>query len=183
MTRIISPDEFNEVFLAVAKKRQGDLDECWSSSPAFTELFLDDEDGLLVAVARKLRLLYYRGGWGIDAILYERDDIVLGQWWPEQLTVIVEHENAWRGAHGEVNKLTTFNSPLKVLFTYPSPKRADSCLTKYASILRNADTFNDFTTQRKHLVTFGKKPTVTDQVSWDSYIYRIDKFVPLEKRR
>ena len=183
MTRIISPEEFNDAFLAAARRHQKEIDTAWWDSPKFTEVFLDDINGVLAGVARRLGLRYYRGGWGIDAILYERDDIVLGEWWPEQLTVVVEHENDVRGAHGEVNKLTTFNSPLKVLFTYPSLRQAPSCLAKYAKILRHADTFNDFTAHRKHLVTFGKRINEADHVSWDSYVYRLEEFAPLGAKR
>lgn len=95
--------------------------------------------------------------------------------------MVVEHENVVGGTsggvHNEVNKLSIFNSPLKVLVTYPFDKPRLERLRGYADILRRADVFNDFTTHRRHLLIYGLLPETG--VAWESYVYRLGEFVPI----
>ena len=181
MTRIVSPEEFNAAFLGVAKRHKAAIVAAFFDPPKYTRLFLN-ENGVVADVAKKLGLKYHPGCWGIDAVMYERYDTErLGEGWPEQLTVVIEHENVvggdrW-GVHKEVNKLSTYNSPLKVLVTYPYMKPRQDRLKGYADILRRADVFNDFTTHRRHLVIYGL--WAEPDVCWESYVYRLGEFVPL----
>jgi len=183
MTRIVSPEEFSAAFLKVARRRSAEIGRCWDSSPKFTLLCLDADGSLLSDIAKDLHLLYYPGGWSIDAILYERDDERLGEGYPEQLSVVIEHENAIGGARGgahhEVNKLSIFNSPLKVLITYPYESTRHDRLAGYAEILQRADTFSDFSTKRRFVVIFGLWSLEDESVRWEIYVYRSGKFVPL----
>ncbi len=184
MTLVVSPEEFNAAFLAVARRHRAAIEAAWWGSPKYTRLLLNDGDGVLLAVAKKLGLKYYQGCWGIDAVMYEKMDTdnFGTEGWPEQLTVVVEHENivggARGGAHNEINKMSIYNSPLKVLVTYPWTRTRHDRLKEYADILRRADVFKDFGTKRKHLVIFGL--WLDDNVRWESYVYRLRKFVPLE---
>ncbi len=153
----------------------------WDNRIGYTDMCLSEPSGLLAAVSKRLGLHYCCQYFGIDAIMYERVDLVnfVPENWlvAEQLAVVIEHENVIEGAEQEVNRLSVYNSPLKVLITYPWVKSADRCLKTYADILRRADTFNDFTTHRKHLVIFGFR--AGDDVAWKSYFYRMGEFVLL----
>jgi hypothetical protein len=182
MTRIVSPQEFNAAFLAVAKRRRAEVRDVWNNRPAYTDFCLGDANGLLTSVSKRLRLQYCCQYFGIDAVMCEKVDAINfspDYWWAaEQLTVAIEHENVIAGAHQEMNKLSIFNSPLKVLITYPWVSTKNDYLATYADIARRADIFNDFTTRRRHLVIFGFGPE--DDVTWESYVYRLGEFVPLE---
>jgi hypothetical protein len=185
MTRIVSPEEFNAAFLGVSRRREAEIAAVWEDWPRFTELALDGKNGLLATVAQELGLQYCQEYWNIDAIMYEKLDTENfppdGGWngylMAEQLAVVIEHENNVGTAQEEMNKLSVYNSPLKVLFTYPEEEGVEDCSRMYADILRRADVFNDFTLHRRHLVIFGFMPK--QDVRWESYVYRLGEFVPL----
>jgi hypothetical protein len=179
VTRIISPEDFDQVFRNVAARRKTELGRCWSDSPEYTNLFLKAENCLLAQVAKGLNLEYRSEYWGIDAVMYERADHLNfpSGGWAEQLTIVIEHENEVAGAHTEINKLTRYNSPLKVLITYPWVRSAPKNLETYADIVRRADVFSDFTLQRRHLVLYGFGPE--DSITWETYVYKLGEFVLL----
>jgi hypothetical protein len=184
MTKIVSPEEFNDAFLAVVRRRRVEIEKSWLDPPKYTRFFVTEANGVLGEVAQRVGLKYHQGCWGIDGVMYERyDETYLGDGWPEQLSVVVEHENFVGGTHGgvhqEVNKLSIYNSPLKVLVTYPYEKPRSDRLKGYADILRRADVFSDFTTHRRHLVIYGLRPNPENGVIWESYVYRLGEFVRL----
>lgn len=182
MTRLVSPEEFGKAFLAEAKHYRPQIETTYMYSPEWTDLILGESSGLLAAVSKRLGLQYCSEYFRIDAIMCEKidaDNFRKDDWWAaEQLAVVAEHENNYLGAEKEINKLTIFNSPLKVLITYPSRKGAGRCLATYADVVRRADIFSDFTTHRRHLVILGFPQG--DDVRWESYVYQLGKFVPLE---
>ena len=69
-----------------------------------------------------------------------------------------------------MNKLSIFNSLLKVLITYPEGQDKNAYLNAYAAILKKADIFDDFSTKRKHLVVFGRKEN--KRTSWEFFLYK-----------
>jgi len=74
-----------------------------------------------------------------------------------------------------LNKLQSFNVPLKVLITYAAEgTETDSLLQRYEKVMSAADVFNDFDTLRKQLVIFGTPNTVRE---WRFYAYESDGFV------
>lgn len=181
MTRIVSPEEFNGAFLDGATSYKRKI-ATTSTVARWTDLFLSESKGLLAAVAGRLGLKYCGEYFRIDAVMCDAIDsinFVPDDWWvAEQLAVVVEHENSAVGAEKEMNKLTIFDSPLKVLITYPrNREHALGCLITYADIVQRADTFDDFTTKRRHLVIFGYESELG--MTWESFAYRSEKFVPL----
>lgn len=183
MTRIVSPEEFFAAFDAVVRVRKFRVASLFWDNPKFTRLMLAERRGILHEVANSLGLQYCREYWTIDAIMCEKtdtDNFSPEQYFmAEQLTVAIEHENNIKSAHQEMNKLSMYNSPLKVLITYPDSDGATvgAYLGMYADILRRADVHNDFRTRRRHLAIFGFKPG--RDVRWESYVYRLGKFAPL----
>ncbi len=90
---------------------------------------------------------------------------------------MIEHENEITTSYEEMNKLCIFNTPLKVLITYPYRNGTEKYLREYVDIVQRADIFGDFSTKQKHLVIFGKKEY--NEVKWDFYIYINGSFVKL----
>ena len=92
----------------------------------------------------------------------------------EYLPVIIEHENNMGDSSLEMNQLSIFNSPLKVLITYPEgrnkDKKKDVHLNAYAEILKKADVFDDFSTKRKHLVILGSRGN--GEIFWEFFVYK-----------
>ena len=164
MTRIVSPEEFATTFDAVVRSRESRVASLWWDLPRFTRLMLAESRGILREAADNLELQYCQEYRKIDAIMCEKvdtDNFPPKQWpdyfMAEQLTVVIEHEQNVDRSQDEMNKLSTYNSPLKVLITYPDPdeEMTGAYLARYADILRRADVFKDFGGKRKHLVILG----------------------------
>ena len=151
----------------------------WNDSSAYTKIVLGhgQPDSILHKVARTLRLEYYTEYWNIDAVFYDKSDGNYSQKaiiYAEQLTIALEHENDSGGAFEEMYKLSTYNSPLKVLITYASPGKQPDRLKDYKEILKKSDIFFDFATLRKHLVIFGSRSG--NKVNWTYHIWDGEDF-------
>ena len=182
MSRIVSPEEFSNVFLRVTKDKETAISEAWDGPSAkYSRLILVGEDGVLPRVAGELGLHYLREHWTVDAIMFERQDAdnFPEQWgMAEVLTAAVEHENDGRDSPYEMHKLSIYNAPLKALITYPASGTVEPLLRTYSDILRRADVFDDFSTRRRHLVIFGSKSC--GNLRWESYVYRAGEFAPVD---
>jgi len=174
---LITPEAFKEKFLDVAKERETQIIELGKEDKNYTELMLKN-DGIIANVAFHLGLEYYREYWTIDAIYYRRKHnkyFSSRATYAEYLSVAIEHENLAHTAHVEINKLSLFNCPLKVLITYPlNEKNAMALLDEYSDILVKADIFKDFADNRKQLVIFGYFED--EKVHWKFHVYRGDGF-------
>jgi hypothetical protein len=74
-----------------------------------------------------------------------------------------------------MNKLQSFNAPLKVLITYAADGApSETLLRKYESLIKSSDVFNDVATLRQQLVILGTPKTVRE---WRFYAYENDGFV------
>jgi hypothetical protein len=74
-----------------------------------------------------------------------------------------------------MNKLQSFNAPLKVLITYAAEGAAsESLLRKYENLIKASDVFNDVATLRQQLIILGTPKTVLE---WRFYAYENDGFV------
>jgi hypothetical protein len=74
-----------------------------------------------------------------------------------------------------MNKLQSFNAPLKVLITYAAEGPAsETILRKYENLIKTSDVFNDVATLRQQLVVLGTPKTVLE---WRFYAYENDGFV------
>ena len=147
---IIIPEQFREKFIHVVSRYEKEIANLWYNSPEkYTSLMLGEKNsgGLFREVADELHLNYYQEYWTLDAVFYESKDI---EYFPENsvfanyLSVVLEHENYIATTYEEMNKLTIFNSPLKVLVTYPNKENEiDKYLSEYAEILQSADIFSE----------------------------------------
>jgi hypothetical protein len=130
-------------------------------------------------VARQLGLLAWnKEYYTLDGMLYEErgvDNTGKYATYANWISVAIEHENDSTRAHEKMNKLQSFNAPLKVLITYVAHGAAsETLLRKYESLIRTSDVFNDVATLRQQLVILGTPKTVRE---WRFYAYEDDGFV------
>ena len=188
MNTLITPEDFMTKFNSVVNKYAITLRDKWNAPNKFTKIFLGEKfsGGIMRELAKNLELRYYREYYTLDAIFYKRKDEGIsdksaeGALYAESICIALEHENNVNSSYIEMNKLAIFNTPLKVLVTYPSGKqKAEKFLTQYASILTKADIFSDFSTLRRHMVIFGKLNKDRKPI-WSYYVYKNKRFIPLE---
>jgi hypothetical protein len=130
-------------------------------------------------VARQLGLQSWnKEYYTLDGMLYEErgvDNTGKYATYANWITVAIEHENDSSRAHEKMNKLQSFNAPLKVLITYAADGAAsESLLRKYEGLIKTSDVFNDVATLRQQLVILGTPKTVRE---WRFYAYENDGFV------
>ncbi|HRR96449.1 MAG TPA: hypothetical protein P5150_06965 [Candidatus Ratteibacteria bacterium] len=181
---IITPELFKNVFLLALTDFESKLVKYWDTPGEFTKIMIGktlSDKSMLHLMADILKLKYYREYWSLDAVFYEKEDkehFQLPFLVAEYLPVVIEHENAISGSCLEMNKLSIFNSPLKVLITYPETEDKNKYLNWYTEILKKADIFDDFSTKRKHLLIFGYKKE--EKTFWEFYTYQNKTFSLLE---
>jgi len=170
---IISPLEFKLAFNQVVSDStiNNDIMTYWNQRKSYTRLI---RDRVLPKTACLLNLNAYteKDYYWLDSIFYKKKDennFKPHEVYVHYISVAIEHEHVATGTAGEMNKLQLFNTPIKVLITYPkSCDKANELLEKYCKIIQEADIFSDFSSHRKQLVIFGYKGS---SVVWDYYSY------------
>jgi hypothetical protein len=123
-------------------------------------------------------LAWNKDYYALDGMFYEergRDNSGKYTTYAKWITVALEHAARPSRTHEEINKLQMFNAPLKVFITYVAEGvETESLLSKYESVIREADAFNDVSTLRKQLVILGSPQAVRE---WRFYVYESDGFV------
>jgi len=130
-------------------------------------------------VGRLLGLLSWnKEYYTLDGMLYEErgvDNTGKYATYANWISVAIEHENDSSRAHEKMNKLQSFNAPLKVLITYAADGAAsETLLRKYENLIKTSDVFNDVATLRQQLVILGTLKSVPE---WRFYAYENDGFV------
>lgn len=166
----VSPLAFFTAFQDVTSELAQPLHQAWPRCKDLTNLMRSE---IFPRVADHLGLNccasdYYT----LDGIFYvdiDNKHFAANTAYAKFIAVALEHENdAWTTAE-EINKLQLFNTPLKVLITYPeSAAHARRLLGKYAEIIGDADVFQDITSLRRQLVIFG---FWTGSPSWQAFAY------------
>lgn len=167
----ICPAQFFDTFIRVAEEEYRSILEKWDSWCAYTNLV---REAVFEKTANYLDLLYYgHDYWTLDGIMYREKDIQNFQpctTYAHSICVAIEHENSAGSSMIEMNKLQLFNTPLKVLITYPNETHTErSLLDRYATAIERADIFGDFSTHRRQLVIFGSKKD--DALNWSGHVY------------
>jgi hypothetical protein len=182
---LVTPLEFSSAFQKVVQNRAKHLTAYWKpwNAKEYTKLLLL-KGGVLNDVASTLRLEYAQPWWTLDAIFCERFREGLA----EYLSVAIEHENFPRRARYQINKLSIFNAPLKVLITYPgkpskrgeSPR--DALLSACSEMLLAADAIGDFSHIRRQLIILGSDDLKLDSgiLRFRYYLYEHGSFVELQ---
>jgi hypothetical protein len=130
-------------------------------------------------VARHLGLLSWnKEYYTLDGMLYEKrgtDDTGKYATFANWISVAIEHETDSSRTAEKINKLQSFNAPLKVLITYAGEGGAsDALLRSYENLIKASDVFNDVATLRQQLIILGTPRTVLE---WRFYAYENDGFV------
>lgn len=175
----ITPREFRNAFVAVMKAEHKSFRTAVGFEAKSYSYFM--RSSIFPKIAKNLGLLAWNKEYcALDGMLYEeRATDKFGNYttYAKWISVALEHENKPFKTHEEINKLQTFNVPLKVLITYAAEgDEADSLLRKYEEVIGDSDVFNDIATLRQQLVIFGTPKTVRE---WRFYVYESDGFVLL----
>lgn len=176
--KIISPKQFKESFLYVARDNEAEIKKLWDGSRKLYTTFMMD---VCRKVATLLGLYYYENYWTLDAIFFEEEDTMHFHtgFYVKYINIALEHENESSQAHNEINKLSIINSPLKILITYTRKSRIDRLLNEFAEIIQEADSFSDFSSYRKQLVILGFKNRSNNLPCWEFYVFKEGNFVAI----
>jgi hypothetical protein len=173
----ITPRDFRNAFDAVMQSEHDSFRTAVGFETKSYNFFM--RTTIYPKVARRLELLSWNKEYfTLDGMLYEQrgtDETGKFATYANWISVAIEHENDSSRAHEKMNKLQSFNAPLKVLITYAAEGPAsESLLRKYENLIKASDVFNDIATLRQQLVILGTPKTVRE---WRYYAYENDGFV------
>ena len=173
----ITPRDFRNAFVAVMQSERDNFRTAVGFETKSYNFFV--RTTIYPRVARQLGLLSWnKEYYTLDGMLYEErgtDETGKYATYANWISVAIEHENDSSRAHEKMNKLQSFNAPLKVLITYAAEGPAsEALLRKYENLIKTSDVFNDVATLRQQLVILGTPKTVRE---WRFYAYENDGFV------
>ena len=169
-----SPEQFRSAFAEAVEDaaRRGDT----VFAGAYKESTKAIRERLFPAIATRLGLnCYSKDLYTLDSVFYgqlDKTNFPKGNY-PKYIAVALEHENNSKASHEEIWKLQLFNAPLKVLIVYHPETSTEELLSKYTSIIRDADIFGDIPTLRRQLVIIGTPVTAEN---WRYYAYETGGF-------
>lgn len=157
------------------------LVENWRSPKEFTPLVKSSGDCVIRRVAKKLDLeCYPHDYYSIDAVLYERDDLVPGipenSTWLRALSVAFEHENDSRHIYTEVSHLLITNTDLRVLVTYPYNGIEDRECGDAHSIILGSRHAEEISNKENFLLIMGWER----KFQWQGFVFKRDRWTELE---
>ena len=173
----ITPRDFHNAFIAVMKSEKDGFRTAVGFEPKSYKYFM--RSTIYPRIARHLGLSSWnKEYYTLDGMLYEQrgmDETGKYATYANWISVAIEHENDSSRAHEKMNKLQSFNAPLKVLITYAADGAAsEALLRQYENLIKASDVFNDIATLRQQLVILGTPKTVRE---WRYYAYENDGFV------
>lgn len=174
---IILPDQFKDAFIKVVNSQEmvQRIFNDWDHKKKYTKMMRNE---VLPSIANSIGVKSYchTDYYTLDGIFYENKDeehfkgAKKDYIYATNISTAIEHEHEQGGTVVEMNKLQLFNTPLKVLITYPGTnKTAIKLLLTYKKIIEAADIYSDFTTLRKQLVIFGIREK--KNIIWSFYLY------------
>jgi hypothetical protein len=173
----ITPREFRNAFVAVMQAERDSFRAALDYETKSYNFYM--RTTIYPRVGRQLGLLAWnKEYYTLDGMLYEErgvDNTGKYATYANWISVAIEHDNDSSRAHEKMNKLQSFNAPLKVLITYAADGApSEALLRKYESLIRSSDVFHDVATLRQQLVILGTPKTVRE---WRFYAYENDGFV------
>ena len=173
----VTPRDFRNAFVTVMQSEQTNFRTAVGFETKSYNFYM--RTTVYPRVARQLGLLSWnKEYYTLDGMLYEERGVDgTGKYatYANWITVAIEHENDSSRAPEKMNKLQSFNAPLKVLITYAAPGLAsETLLRKYESLIKASDVFHDVATLRQQLVILGTPKTALE---WRFYAYENDGFV------
>src|ERR1700749_1018060 len=142
----VTPRDFRRAFLAVMKAEHAGFRAAVGFEAKSYYYYL--RTTIYPRIGRQLGLLSWnKEYYTLDGMLYEErgtDDTGKYASYANWISVAIEHENEASRAHEMMNKLQSFNAPLKVLITYAAEGPAtETLLRKYENLIKASDVFND----------------------------------------
>jgi hypothetical protein len=173
----VTPRDFRNAFASVMKSEQDAFRLAVGFETKSYNFYM--RTSIYPRVGRQLGLLAWnKEYYTLDGMLYKErgvDDTGKYATYANWISVAIEHETDPARAQEKMNKLQSFNAPLKVLITYAADGPAtDTLLKKYENLIKASDVFNDVATLRQQLVILGTPKTVRE---WRFYAYENDGFV------
>lgn len=173
----ITPRDFRNAFVAVMQSEHDSFRTAVGFEIKSYNFFM--RTTIYPRVARQLGLLSWnKEYYTLDGMLYEErgmDETGKHATYANWISVAIEHEKDISRAQEKMNKLQSFNAPLKVLITYAAEGPAsESLLRRYENLIKTSDVFHDVATLRQQLVILGTPKTVLE---WRFYAYENDGFV------
>ena len=173
----ITPRDFHDAFIAAMKSEEDAVRTALGFESKSYKYFM--RSTIYPKIARHLGLSSWnKEYYTLDGMLYEErgvDQTGMYATYANWISVAIEHENDSSRAHEKMNKLQSFNAPLKVLITYAAEGAAsEALLRKYENLIKASDVFNDVATLRQQLIILGTPKTVRE---WRFYAYENDGFV------
>ena len=167
----MTPMEFARQFDIVVRAQTVALRTGWDDrrqrTAAMYAVIDEVAPALGVRVCLNPRQVRPREYYKLDAVYYDGEGPTYDGWqYAWRIEAAIEIENNARNSHIEMNKLVLFNTPLKVLITFPRQHTVGQLLEMFAGIARRGDMFGDFATRRRHLVILGVSPH-----HWAYYTY------------
>ena len=173
----ITPRDFRNAFVAVMQAERDNFRTAVGFETKSYNFYM--RTSIYPRVARQMGLLSWnKEYYTLDGMLYEERGVdQTGKYatYANWISVAIEHENESSRAHEKINKLQSFNAPLKVLITYAAEGPAtEALLRNYEHLIKISDVFNDVATLRQQLIILGTPRTVLE---WRFYAYENDGFV------
>ena len=173
----VSPRDFRNAFLAVMASERDSFRTAVGFETKSYYYFM--RTTMYPRIGRHLGLLAWnKEYYTLDGMLYEErgvEDSGKYATYANWISVAIEHESDSSKAQEKMNKLQSFNAPLKVLITYAADGPAtDTLLKRYENVIKSSDVFNDVATLRQQLVILGTPKTVRE---WRFYAYEDGGFV------
>jgi hypothetical protein len=173
----ITPRDFRNAFVAVMRSEHDSFRTAVGFESKSYNFFM--RTTIYPKIARTLGLSSWnKEYYTLDGMLYEERGVdQTGKYatYANWISVAIEHEIDSSRTHEKMNKLQSFNAPLKVLITYAAEGAAsDSLLQKYEALIKSSDVFNDVATLRQQLIILGTPKTVRE---WRFYAYENEGFV------
>ena len=173
----VTPRDFRNAFLSVMKAEQAGFRAAIGFEAKSYMFYV--RTTIYPRIARALGLLSWnKEYYTLDGMLYEErgtDDTGKYATYANWISVAIEHELDSSRAQEKINKLQSFNAPLKVLVSYAADGApSEALLKKYENIITASDVFKDVATLRQQLVILGTPRTVRE---WRFYAYENGGFV------
>jgi len=183
----ITPQKFYNLFLEEVEK-SGIQSVSWDNNKEWTNRMLKNKNCVMETVAKSLSFLYCHDYYYLDGVFYRKKlgyknfDIEL-RFFAQNIEVIIEHENNYRGIETEIHKLIPlFIAPLKVIITYVESDRDIQKIKKIENIIRerikNDDLFSLHKNKIETLLIVGFLKN--NEIHWRSSVYKNGEFELLD---
>ena len=181
----VNTQKFYNLFLEEIKK-SGIESIPWNDSKEWTDRMLKDKNCVMEKMAKSLGLLYCHDYFYLDGIFYRKK---LGyknldtefHFYAQNIEVIIEHENDYRGIETEIYKLIPlFLAPLKVIITYfdgsidENKNKIERIRAIIKNRIRNDNPFRLHKNKIKILLIIGFYKN--RKIDWQGFIYGDKKF-------